>query len=152
MKFVYRGPDRNVDLLAGVVHGHAGEWHPVLPTDQSPDTTVFCLHRTQSTTVAITPYQPFCMIRHQLAVNIRQLCLGRNRKQTVVEGPVSRTRLNPLVYSHHDVNFRSPAASNKAVISGPGIVTLFCLKRANTCFVGRCSHKATLGHTSSQAG
>ena len=106
MKFVYRGPDCNVNMFAGVVHGHAGQWHPVLPADQSPDTADFRLYRTQSPTVAITPYQALCVSRHQLAVMIRQLCLGRNHKQTVVEGSVSRARLNTLVYSHYNVNFQ----------------------------------------------
>src|SRR6202007_3107512 len=106
MKFVYRGPDRNVDMFAGVVHGHAGQWHPVLPADQSPDTADSRLHRTQSLAVAIAPYQAFCVSRHQLAVMVRQLCFRRNRKQTVVEGSISRARLNPLIYSHRDVNFQ----------------------------------------------
>lgn len=57
MKVVHRGPHCDVDMFAGIVHGHSGERHPVLPADQSSDAGGFRLHRAQSTAVAMTPYQ-----------------------------------------------------------------------------------------------
>jgi hypothetical protein len=60
------------------------------------------------------------MSRHELAVMIRQLCLGRNRKQTVVQGSVSRARLNTLVYSHHDVNFQITGCFTQSSDFGTG--------------------------------
>jgi hypothetical protein len=120
MKFVYGRPDRNVNMLAGVVHSHAGQWHPVLPADQSADALVSRPHRTQATTVAITPYHSLGVGWHQLAVMIPQLCLGRNRKQTVVKSSVSRAGFNTLVYSYHDPDFQIASRFTQSSDFGTG--------------------------------
>ena len=73
-------------------------------------------YRTRNTTVAMTRYQRLGVSRHELAVMIRQLCLGCNRQQTVVEGSVSGPASTRSFTPITTLIFRSPAASHKAVI------------------------------------
>jgi hypothetical protein len=75
MQFVDRRPNGDVDVLAGIVHGHARERHPMLPTDQSAYSASGGGHRFQATAISISPDEPFSESWDQLSVVILELAI-----------------------------------------------------------------------------
>jgi hypothetical protein len=75
MQFVDRRPNGDVDVLAGIVHGHARERHPMLPTDQSTYAPRGCGHRLQATAIAVSPDEPFSESWDQLSMVILELAV-----------------------------------------------------------------------------
>src|SRR5713226_6468559 len=106
VEIVHGWPHGNVNVFARVVHRHAGQWHPVLPADESTDTPVRSCHGTETSTIAVAPNESLCVCRHQFTVRIGDLAFRRDGQQGVVEGAVPRARFNPLTDAYADRNLQ----------------------------------------------
>src|ERR1700747_1635023 len=108
MYFVNCRPNRDVDVLARIVHGHAREGHPMLPANQSAYASSRRGHGFQPAAIAIPPNEPFCIGRHELPVGISELSILCNSEKRIVESPVSWTVIDSLTSSNHNRDFEIP--------------------------------------------
>src|SRR6186713_428575 len=91
-----------MDVLARVVQCLAGQRHPVLPADQSTNTTRWSVNRPHSVRVAIPPDHSLGICRDQLAVMIEQFAIRANREQRVVERSATGTSANSFTDANHE--------------------------------------------------
>src|SRR5262245_32694756 len=70
MHLVSGGPHGDVNVLTGIVHGLPGERHPVLPADQSSDASGGRVDCHETARVAIAPYHPLGVGRHELSMMV----------------------------------------------------------------------------------
>src|SRR5260370_24210642 len=102
-----RWPYRDVDVLAGIVHGHARERHPMLPANQSAYASSRRGHGLQPAAITITPHEPFRVGRHEFPMVVSELSILRNSEKRVIECAIARTGIDSLTRSHHNRNFES---------------------------------------------
>src|SRR5216684_8403984 len=100
-----RWPNRDVDVLAGIMHGHARERHPMLPANQSAYASSRRGHGLQPAAITISPHESFRVGRHEFPMVVSELSILRNSEKRVVERPVSRTGIDSLTRSDHNRNF-----------------------------------------------
>src|SRR5271154_5173838 len=100
-----RGPYRHVDVLARIVHGHAREWHPMLPANQSAYAPGGCMHCFQSAAITVSPDEAFRVGRHEFPMVVSQPSVVRNSEERVVERSIPGTSIYALVHSNDDCDF-----------------------------------------------
>src|SRR5438477_2229737 len=102
MPVMNRGPYRHMDVLAGIMHSHARQRHPVYPADQAADPHATNVNSVQTGAVTLAPDNALGVGGHQLAMNISQLARGRERQQSVVKSASARPGINALVDAYHN--------------------------------------------------
>ena len=65
-------PYRDMDVLAGIVHGHARERHPMFPANQSAYASDGRGHGLQPTAITIPPHESFRVGRHEFSVVVSE--------------------------------------------------------------------------------
>src|SRR6186713_348998 len=91
-----------MDVLARVVQCLAGQRHPVLPADESTNTTRWSVNRPHSVSVAIAPDHSLRIRRNQLAVMIEQLAIRTDSEQRVIERSATGTSANSFADANHE--------------------------------------------------
>src|ERR1700757_491675 len=94
-----------MDVFAGIVHGHARERHPMLPTDQSthaPGGSRYCRY---PAAITVSPHEAFGVGRDELSVVVSELSILGNSEKRIVECPISGTGIHSLINSDHNRNF-----------------------------------------------
>src|SRR5260370_15151995 len=100
-----RWPYRDMDVLAGIVHGHARERHPMLPANQSAYASSRRGHGWQVASITIAHHEPFRVGRHEFPMVVSELSILRNSEKRVIEVAISRTGIDSLTRSDHNRNF-----------------------------------------------
>src|SRR5260370_11924620 len=100
-----RWPYRDMDVLAGIVHGHARERHPMLPANQSAYASSRRGHGWQVASITIAHHEPFRVGRHEFPMVVSELSILRNSEKRVIECAISRTGIDSLTRSDHNRNF-----------------------------------------------
>ena len=90
-------PERDVNVLAGLVECLSGERHPVLPADErsDPHARLTIRHRRPSGGLGVSraPHHSLGVRRHQLAVVVEQRAAGAEGENGVVERAATRPLL-----------------------------------------------------------
>src|SRR5271170_1419287 len=97
-----------------MMHGSAGERHPVLPADEAANTRVRDRYRGQSASVAVAPDHPLGEGWHQLWMMIRKTAFGREREEAVVERALPAPFVDSLVDPNHNADTKVAGSVGKS--------------------------------------